>query len=92
MNDRYIARARVKWHEKPDGPTLPEIPVQYLRPVQPDRVGQDVVFLQGDNRGYEATIKEISGASAVVQVTGTRLILDAKLKQLCLRAPGDYSW
>lgn len=81
-NDRFSSRARIKLYEGGNA-NLPEIPVQLLRPVHPDKMGQSVVMLVGDYKGQEGKIKGIQGdGNCVVLLMGTMLIVEAKTEKV----------
>ena len=82
-SDRFSSRARIKFYES-DGPqSAPEIPVQLLRPVHPDKIGQDVVMLTGDYQCDEGKVRSIeNGGTCVVQLSGTLLMIEARQDKL----------
>ena len=61
--------------------------VQYLRPVPPDKVGDEAVALSGDRKGKECTVMDLTAQDAVVSVKRTHLIVEIKRDKLCKMMP-----
>ena len=88
-NDRYSSRARIKFVKSDSPPHAPEIPVQYLRPVHPDKAGQSVIMLSGNYKGEEGKVQQIASDGCVVSLTGTLLMVEAKVETLVRLEPVD---
>ncbi len=82
VKDKYVSRARIKLHETTSPEPVPEIPVQLLRPVLPERIGEDVLILAGDHKGYEGKVRDTNSQYSVVSITGTQLMVEVKSNKL----------
>ena len=87
--ENYSSRCVIKWYDKPTAEKLPNIPVQYLRPVIPDKNGTQVVILAGAQRGEDGIVRDIIGTDAIVELNRTHLIHEARVNKLCLQVPVD---
>lgn len=85
----FSSRCLIKWFDKSKNTAekLPHIPVQYLRPVPPDKVGDEAVALSGDRKGEECTVMDLTAQDAVVSVKRTHLIVEIKRDKLCKMVP-----
>ena len=81
-NDRYSSRARIKFYDGEGPNPAPEIPVQLLQPVHPDKSGQAVILLSGNYKGEEGKVHQLSPDICVVSLKGTLLMVEAKLEKL----------
>lgn len=80
QGDKYLSRARINLFEK-QSDTL-EIPVQYLRPVHPDRSGQDVIILAGEHRGEAGSVRDVIPPMCLVIIKQTHLIAEFQPERL----------
>jgi len=91
QNDIYQSTARIKFVNQQIDLDLPAIPVQYLSPVEPERVGNLVVILHGDRLGEEAIVRDTESGSEkwTVQITGTQLLVEVKRTLMAQIMPVD---
>ena len=84
--DAFASRSMIKWFDKP-ADKLPQIPVQYLRPVNPTKIGQEVCLLSGDHLAEDGIVRDVITPNAVVQLKATILMMEVRLDKLCLTVP-----
>ncbi|KAI0694194.1 hypothetical protein BC835DRAFT_1350385 [Cytidiella melzeri] len=81
-NDRFSSRARIKFYETQGPNPVPEIPVQLLRPVHPDKSGQAIIMLAGTYKGQAATVRAYETDGSIrISLTGTMLLDEVKAEQ-----------
>ncbi|KAI0088854.1 hypothetical protein BDY19DRAFT_1041717 [Irpex rosettiformis] len=78
-NDRFSSRARIKFFDSPGPNPVPEIPVQLLRPVHPEKSGQEIMMIRGNYEGQDAKVRSVEAdGGMVVSLTGTMLLIETK--------------
>ena len=83
----YSSRCIIKWYDKTTTEKLPDIPVQYLRPVQPTKSGEEVCILAGEHIGKEGVVREVNSDVVILSVKQTHLVVDVKIDKLCKIVP-----
>lgn len=80
-NDRFSSRARIRFFETQGPNPVPEIPVQLLRPVHPNKSGQDIMMLQGNYKGQDGKVRTVENVNnIVVSLAGTMLMVESKVE------------
>ncbi|CAL1710127.1 unnamed protein product [Somion occarium] len=92
FNDDFDSTARIKFLQPSDELTKlqPSIPVQYLGPVEPDRVGDKVVIIHNPTRiGQQGVVRDIDGDRATISIDGTHVMDEIRRDCLSKIVPTD---
>jgi transcription elongation factor SPT5 len=80
-NERFSSRARIKFYETPSQGPIPEIPVQLLRPVHPNKAGQDIIILAGNYKGQGGKVRSVEAHGTVaVMLDPSTLFIEEKIE------------
>lgn len=90
-NDRFSSRARIKFFDAEGPNPTPEIPVQLLRPVHPEKIGQNIVMIHGQYEGQDAKVRSIEHDGIVVTLTGTMLLIPTRAEDAVRVEPVEAS-
>ncbi|KAH9946425.1 transcription elongation factor Spt5 [Epithele typhae] len=85
-NDTFESTARVRFLDPVDRlqPIL-AVPVHLLSPIHPEKQGEEVVILAGNNKGLEARVEDVESSSSMVLTTkATFLVVESAPERLVL--------
>ncbi len=92
-NENYRSIATVRFLSPHISLDQPVIPVEYLTPVLPDKIGDEVVILQRDRRGTRGKLREALPDSEdwIIQIPDLNLMVEVKQNLLVKVVPVDGS-
>ena len=78
----FTSKVSVKFHQSAEPPP-PSIPPNFLRPVQPSKVGQKVLIVLGPRMGSDGVVQDLGTVDSVVTLSGSMLMVDCRNEELC---------
>lgn len=88
-NDVYASTATCQFVSSQTDLDRPTIPVQYLVPVEPERVGDMVIIVHGERIGEEGKVQDDGSDQWMVSVTGTQLLVEVRRSAMARLMPVD---
>ena len=89
-NDSFRSTATIRFVNPQVSLDQPVIPVEYLTPVFPDKIGDEVIILHGDHKGSRAKTRESVDSEAwFVSIAESHLMVEVKRKFLIKFVPSN---